>query len=85
MDSILLKNKRFLALNIPVTISSEDEHDPFSEKLIKSLKERTRMVFPTVRVSILSSILVQLHDTGELHLHTLTTRVNRSRNSIRLQ
>ena len=45
---VLETNKRYLALGIPINIASEDEHESFSERLIRSLKERTRMILSTV-------------------------------------
>ena len=41
-------NEEFMALKIPLSITSEDKHEPFSERLIRSIKERSRMTLSTV-------------------------------------
>ena len=38
-------NEEFTALKIPLNITSEDKHELFSERLIRSIKERIRMTF----------------------------------------
>ena len=44
----LKANIRFLNLPVPLSTTSEDEHEPFPERLIKSLKERCKMTFSTI-------------------------------------
>ena len=44
----LKNNETFTNLGIPINIISEDEHEPFSERLIWPIKERCRMIFSTV-------------------------------------
>ena len=41
-------NETFTNLGIPINITSEDEHEPFSERLIRLIKERCIMIFSTV-------------------------------------
>ena len=53
-------NERFLELGILINIASEGEHEPFSESLIRSLKERTRMAFSTVFKKLTRRMVIEL-------------------------